>query len=469
MSGNFQSPTGQPYCEAIIQLNLAPLDTIAGQLVAGGFGEGIGAVIIIPKVGELRWVRPEGQVSDVDTELLDLVQVAKRTEDSTETSSHQKANAWDKLAQYPRRNPYKESAIHRRDQWRSVEDAEAKRQEQLTKACIQYVKDYSKLDKLLQYDENVVSSRDKEAYIRAMKQVYAPWWGELGRCGRIKAEAEAAERRRAEKAARDRVIGRMKKVPGGLFLMGANEWAASRPLHVVTLQAFEMDVTEVTVAAYKLCVDENRCTTPAAGAFCTYGPGNEKFPVNCVNWYQARNFCTWAGKRLPTEEEWEYAARGNDLRVYPWGNQSPVGRSCSDRREKSTCQVASFPNTSSPFGIEDMAGNVWEWVSNLYSTDYNNQSFSTERVARGGSWYDTNEAFLRSTYRHKFDPATQSSVLGFRCARLYLILHGGTCCGFLTFINGSPQGLRQNELQNQLLSPPLGHFPTVARALFGTV
>jgi formylglycine-generating enzyme required for sulfatase activity len=147
-----------------------------------------------------------------------------------------------------------------------------------------------------------------------------------------------------------------------------------------------MDVTEVTAEAFSACVKAVKCRKPAAGDFATFGTaGREGHPVNWVDWNQAAAFCTWAGKRLPTEEEWEWAARGAERgTTYPWGDDPPADQLCWNggsvqRKAKGlgTCAAGSLAEGSSPQGVADLVGNVWEWTS---TTD------GAGKVARGNGW-----------------------------------------------------------------------------------
>lgn len=217
--------------------------------------------------------------------------------------------------------------------------------------------------------------------------------------------------------------GAMVAIPAGSFMMGSPDGEGEgdeHPQHRVSVAGFSMDVTEVTVAAYAKCVSAGACGgagTAGVSAFCNYGRSDkDNHPINCVNWDQATAYCAWAGKRLPTEEEWEYAARGTDGRTFPWGSSAPGGNLCWNRgtSKAGTCAVGTY--APGAFGLKDMAGNVWEWTSSRYSEDYSKDRTSSAHVLRGGDWFNGFGAFVRSAYRLRLAPPA-GDVLGFRCAR----------------------------------------------------
>jgi len=235
---------------------------------------------------------------------------------------------------------------------------------------------------------------------------------------------------------KNEVPGEMILIPAGVFWMGCNSeidnicYDDEKPYHEVQLSAYYIDKTEVTQGAYKKCVDAGVCSDPG----CNWNPsGTPNRPVVCVDWNDAIAYCTWAGKRLPTEAEWEKAARGTDGRKYPWGNQTATCEyavindgSDSGCGTGSTWDVCSkSPAGDSPYGLCDMAGNAWEWVSDWYGSDYYSNSPASNptgpvsgsfRVTRGGS-YAYDHDFLRASNRSYDYPSYYYAGLGFRCSR----------------------------------------------------
>jgi formylglycine-generating enzyme required for sulfatase activity len=220
----------------------------------------------------------------------------------------------------------------------------------------------------------------------------------------------------------------MRLVPAGSFTMGSdNGGADERPVHKVTLADYYMDVYEVTYSRYKACIDAGDCTPPQ-GTFQQNtdeydNSSYAKYPIAHVDWNQAKAYCEWRGARLPTEAEWEKAARGTDGRTYPWGEG--IDKTIADYNNNvgNTTPVGSYENGKSPYGMYDMAGNVWEWVSSLYQPYPYNASDGREdlsalgnRVLRGGSWGNDNRN-VRSAYRYWYLPMFRNSLIGFRCAR----------------------------------------------------
>jgi sulfatase modifying factor 1 len=221
-------------------------------------------------------------------------------------------------------------------------------------------------------------------------------------------------------------------IPAGEFTMGSDRGEKNeKPVHKVYLGAYYIDKYEVTVDNYAACVKAGFCNEPDTGKYCNRGKsGRGRHPVNCVDWSQARAYCEWRKKRLPTEAEWEKAARGTDGREYPWGSEKAScryavmkdgGDGCGMDR---TWPVGSKPAGASPYGAMDMAGNVWEWVADWYDNKYYHKSpesnpkgpdSGTYRVLRGGSWY-YDPGYLRASYRGLLNPSNRYSGVGFRCA-----------------------------------------------------
>jgi formylglycine-generating enzyme required for sulfatase activity len=238
-------------------------------------------------------------------------------------------------------------------------------------------------------------------------------------------------------------------IPAGTFVMGnVNAGETEKPPHkVVITQAFYIDHTEVTAGDYNKCVAAHKCTPSGVhgpnvddaviakfASFCTGAdPNNERKPINCIDFAQAEAYCAFVEKRLPTEAEWEYAARGSDERVYPWGNTNPTctmgnfARNAGEcaGRPRGTTEVGAFSEYTSPFGAVDMAGNVWEWVADAFDPKaytqetqqdpYVNKA-SDKGILRGGSW-DFSASVAKTTFRLKFDRHTGQISIGVRCAK----------------------------------------------------
>ncbi len=218
--------------------------------------------------------------------------------------------------------------------------------------------------------------------------------------------------------------------------MGANDISErERPSHRVRLSSYCMDLTEVTVAAYAECVAAGRCTAPDTGQYCNWsrrGPvaGREQHPINCIDWNQASAYCHFRSGSLPTEAQWEYAARGTDGRIYPWGNTAPASQLCwngGGASRTSTCSVREHPGTNNANMLFGMSGNVWEWTADNYAAYQPNSGSSvldptgpatgTSRVVRGGAWNYTVALYVRAAIRIVVSPMYRYYDVGFRCSR----------------------------------------------------
>ncbi len=236
-------------------------------------------------------------------------------------------------------------------------------------------------------------------------------------------------------------------ISGGLFAMGADDSYGgddNMPIHTVTVPSFEMTQTEITVAAYDACINAGWCQDPLstnASSTCTWSSGEPQqyatLPVDCVNWVDAHRFCSWVGGRLPSEAEWEYAARSEgQATTYPWGEATPTCTLAAN--DLAGCSlslpdpVCSHPLGNTAQGLCDMAGNVWEWVEDAWSssgyagaptdgsapeTGAPSGPDGQPRVERGGGFNDGVTDVLRNVYRDHLGQLAAGFTLGIRCAR----------------------------------------------------
>ncbi len=220
----------------------------------------------------------------------------------------------------------------------------------------------------------------------------------------------------------------MTLIPSGDFIMGSNErWDDEAPEHISSTQKFYIDLNEVTNADYKKFTDETKRKTPYHWPEGNLPKSKEQHPVVYVSWFDADNYCKWMGKRLPTEQEWEKAARGTDGLIYPWGNQWSLDKSNNPYKHSTgTVPIGSFPEGKSPYGLNDMSGNVWEWVDSYYLPHPGNPVTRAEygkdkRILKGGSWFDCLSygcGLSAPTFnRSFFTPEVKNNSFGFRCAK----------------------------------------------------
>jgi formylglycine-generating enzyme required for sulfatase activity len=230
-------------------------------------------------------------------------------------------------------------------------------------------------------------------------------------------------------------------VPAGEFTMGSNEFGDARPIHTVYLGSYWIDQTEVTNAQYAACTAAGTCAPPESSSSSTRGNyhGNPDFgdyPVVMISWEDANTYCNWRDARLPTEAEWEKAARGTGAPTYPWGSglswtypwEDEV--SCNQANflgcKGDTTAVGVFVAGASSYGALDMAGNVLEWVADWYDADYYSSSDANTnpmgpssgdyRVLRGGAWHNSVK-YIRAAYRFRGRPDGSEDYIGFRCVR----------------------------------------------------
>jgi eukaryotic-like serine/threonine-protein kinase len=267
---------------------------------------------------------------------------------------------------------------------------------------------------------------------------------------------------------------KMARIEGGKFFMGSDEKDADpdeRPAHQVTLAPYCIDFYEVTAGEYKACSDVGECKraptevdwkdirpnekkafSPLCNARAASDPDRAQHPINCVDWDMAATFCAAQKKRLPTEAEWEFAARGPDGRRYPWGDEAPdktrmnaCGKEClawgtkngvemgvrgkgmftDDDGFPTTAPVGSFPEGKSRYGLFDVVGNVWEWTSDWdgkYApdpvTDPTGPKVGERRIVRGGAFNGVFPSWVRPSQRYSDFPNAHSHAYGFRCAKM---------------------------------------------------
>jgi len=257
----------------------------------------------------------------------------------------------------------------------------------------------------------------------------------------------------------------MVKISAGQYFMGSDQkdaQANEKPSHNVKLDAYCIGLYEVTARDYKTCSDDGKCRRAGTevewpgitkkqreiyAAVCTAGEvSRADHPINCITWEMASTYCKAQGGRLPTEAEWEYATRGPDGRVYPWGDDDPTaahlnacGTECvkwgkehgealealysADDGYPTTAPVGKFAKGRSRFGPYDVVGNVWEWVADWYgdydATDKTNPAgppSGEKKVIRGGAWNGSYASWLRPSFRFAQVPNAKSHGIGFRCA-----------------------------------------------------
>jgi len=216
-------------------------------------------------------------------------------------------------------------------------------------------------------------------------------------------------------------------IPRGKFMMGSNDSEFGRPVHEVNVPTFQIAKTLVTIEQYKECVDKHQCTEPDVkwSEYCNWRyVDRTRHPVNCIDWNQAQQYAKFKGARLPSEAQWEFAARGGGQNIkYPWGNEDPTPERAV-YGDEGTQPVCSKPLGNTSQGLCDMAGNVWEWMQDTWHDSYRGaptdgsawEKDSSDRSFRGGSWSFIPES-MRSAQRFSDVPDSRYDFLGFRLVR----------------------------------------------------
>lgn len=389
------------------------LPTPAVIAPSAGFGTGLGTLPSLPQVGAFTADVPRSGLGRVDIEERKLLAAAKKVDRSKTALYLERARSWERLAAHSRTGLLAEQARTRAILWRNTNRDACARRKKLNEVRMRRAIDKQKLKALLALDADGATEAEKNSWQQEYEAAYKPWLAPL----------DEPSDPRTSCLPRDMV-----QVPGGPFLLGCNEPVdddcesrepEAQPAIVAT---YGIDKTEVTVSAFRQCVHAGECRWETFKSIdddddCNWGHRDrDSHPMNCVNWFGAQDFCRFRGKRLPTNEEWEKAARGAKGLKYPWGNEPEA--TCAHAilddgpdgcGRDSTWPVGSKPAGRSPYGIHDMAGNVHEWTSDWFEPN-------KTRSLRGGSWYDDPEA-ARASARHRLPPAARKPSVGFRCAQ----------------------------------------------------
>ena len=244
----------------------------------------------------------------------------------------------------------------------------------------------------------------------------------------VKKNSQKTSPAKTEKPPAPAKIPGMVYIPAGEFIMGSNErWDDESPEHIASTDAYYIDLYEVTNQDYKKFVEAAKREAPYHWPEGKIPEGMAKHTVVYVSWFDARDYCKWAGKRLPTEQEWEKASRGEDGFTYPWGHEWSLDKSNNPYKHSTgTEPVGSYPEGKSPYGLYDMSGNVWEWVDSYYlphpgNTVHRAEYGKDKRILKGGSWFDCLSygcGLSAPTFnRSFFTPEVRNNSFGFRCAK----------------------------------------------------
>lgn len=324
---------------------------------------------------------------------------AQRVEADALSSPEQKAAAWCELAALAKGNPYGAAAKKACSTWRDFARS-------LGQRSVQLATDYEKLARYLLLERK--SNEQKLSAVEAFLGTYSPSmeWHEM-----VRAAADAKDRLTRDERAVLPPLMPMIRIPGGEFVTGAYSQKFKR-----SLPTFEIDKHEVTKRQFQACIAAGRCSAPR----CDWDPeAKGEFPVTCISYADAARYCEWLGKRLPSGEEWEKAARGIDGRDYPWGSASPnCNLANGDECHHGAAPVMSYPRDRSPYGAMDMGANVTEWTTQC-CTDIRGECW--QRCTRGGHYRSRQTVdFMthhKDVYLYRYERDRVYDEIGFRCVR----------------------------------------------------
>jgi len=379
-----------------------------------GFGAGLGNLSGLADTGGLKATTidlPKTAMGDIDTDYMDLILAAKKQDKDNSVQISKKISAWQKVANYPNSAYAKEQAQGRIKEWKDFQEKQRQRVKELKKAYAQYSKDKEKLSKLLAYPDDFVPKEQKAAYENEFNRAYG---GIAPEMEKIAAGTHELSGMIVGKSGPSDDLGiEWISISAGSFMMGCSPgdgqcFGDENPRHSVNVNGFQIMETEVTQDLYRKGIGNNPSNFSSCGNDC---------PVEQVSWNEAKEFCKKVGGRLPTEAEWEYAARaGTETKYYCGDNEGCLGNIAwyDENSGKKTHPVKQKqPNA---WGLYDMLGHVWEWGEDCYSKGYNESPDCSLRVLRGGSWY-SDARYARVSHRNRFLPDNRDSDIGFRCVR----------------------------------------------------
>ncbi|HAH06506.1 MAG TPA: hypothetical protein DCM05_08265 [Elusimicrobia bacterium] len=395
----------------------------AAPAAPADFGAGAAAGAALPKINVIS---VGGSLESLNVEAEERLDEARTVEEDKAALPKARSDAWCRLAEVGGENPYKAEADKACAQWKEYSDAWGRLQSNINP-------DMEKLSRFLRLKRakgQKLAALD--AFLANYRDAARDWPGVFGAA----VENVIGARERLEKTGEAQLVSGIQDmvlVPAGEFWMGSHEADDEKPRHKVLLGDFYIDKFEVRVAQF-------RDFSQKTGRPIKEQPewSGDDHPVTNADWGEAKAYCEWAGKRLPTEAEWEKAARGTDGRRFPWGDEDPGagglfrmnwggGRDRALWRRDGfqyTAPVGSFKAGASPYGAMDMSGNAWEWVADWYDENYYKKSPAKNpkgpdsgkaRGVRGGAWYYDADA-CRAPSRGRLVPSGVASGRGFRCA-----------------------------------------------------